>query len=120
MNNTILFIDDEPDILAIVTFRLKKLGYRVITAENGKIGLEIIKKEHPALIFLDLLMPEMDGYHVCKILKSDKELQDIPVILFTAVEDNRAQNAVSEVGADGILEKPYEPEQLLEIVKRYI
>ena len=120
MNTTIVFIDDELDILTISTFRLKKLGYRVLTASNGQEGLELIRREQPALVFLDLLMPIMDGYEVCRILKSDETLKKIPVVLFTAVEDDRVNRALKETGADDFLVKPYEPAQLLDLVSKYV
>jgi CheY-like chemotaxis protein len=120
MNKTIIFIDDEPDILKVTTFRLKKMGYNIITAANGKDGLELIRTENPDLVFLDLLMPVMDGYEICKLIKRDESLKDIPVVLFTAVEDKRVANALKETGADGILAKPYETDELLKIVHRFV
>jgi CheY-like chemotaxis protein len=120
MNKTIIFIDDEPDILKVTTFRLKKMGYNIITAANGKDGLELIRTENTDLVFLDLLMPVMDGYEICKLIKRDESLKDIPVVLFTAVEDKRVANALKETGADGILAKPYETDELLKIVHRFV
>ncbi len=120
MYKTIIFIDDEPDILKVTTFRLKKMGYNIITAANGKDGLELIRTENPDLVFLDLLMPVMDGYEICKLIKRDESLKDIPVVLFTAVEDKRVANALKETGADGILAKPYETDELLKIVHRFV
>jgi two-component system alkaline phosphatase synthesis response regulator PhoP len=120
MKKSILFIDDEPDILAVTTFRLKKLGYHILLANNGKEGMEIVRNECPSLIFLDLLMPEMDGYQFCKELKKDQRDKDIPIILFTAVEDLSVQKALKETGAQGVLNKPYEPNELLEMIKKFL
>ncbi len=120
MNKKILFVDDEIDILKVSTFRLKKLGYEVLTAENGLIGLEVIRKEKPALVFLDLIMPVMDGYETCLAIKKDAEIKDIPVILFTAVEETRVPTALKETKADGTLTKPFEAEELLRMVRHYV
>lgn len=120
MKKTIIFVDDEPDILKVTTFRLKKMGYNIITAADGKGGLELIRNEKPDLVFLDLLMPVMDGYEICKLIKKDQDLKDIPIVLFTAVEDKRVAEALKETKANGILLKPYETEELMKIVKKFV
>jgi CheY-like chemotaxis protein len=108
----ILVIDDEPDILKVTSIRLKKLGYNVLTAVNGKQGLDTIRREKPDLVLLDLVMPSMNGAEVCEQIKNDKVLKHIPIILFTAsgsaaVTDEK----IKKFGADDYIIKPFEPEE---------
>ena len=120
MGKRILIVDDEPDILKVAVYRLKKAGYEVISAEDGGTGLNLAFKEKPDLILLDLRLPVMDGFDVCQQLKSNPEFKNIPVILFTASSDKAVEEKAKEIGADGHLMKPFEPQELLEIVKRFI
>ncbi len=117
---TIVFIDDEPDILIVSVFRLKKMGYRVLTAIDGEQGLNLIRREMPCMVFLDLIMPGKDGYQVCRELKADNLTSHIPVILFTAGEENNVPQAVKDTGADGYLLKPFMPKELLGLVKKHM
>lgn len=119
MAKKILFVEDEPDILTVAAFRLKKAGYEVITAVDGQVALEKIEKENPDMIFLDLRLPVMNGYNIAKKLKGDERFKNIPIVLFTASSD-RVQEKVKETGADDWLIKPFEPEALLEKVKKFI
>ena len=120
MAKKILVVDDEPDILKVVTFRLKKAGYDIKTAEDGQKALEEIKKEKPDLIFLDLRLPIIDGYEVCRRLKSDEALKKIPVIFLTASTAPTVASKAEEFKADDFLIKPFEPEELLKKVKKFI
>lgn len=119
MNKKILFVDDEPDVLKVATFRLKKAGYEVVTAVNGKEALELVKKEKFGLIFLDLRLPFIDGMQVCTTIKSDENTRAMPVILFTA-SLNDLEKRVKECNAQGYLLKPFEPQQLLDMVKKVL
>ncbi len=115
----ILFIDDAPEILMISAIRLRKLGYEVLTAACGDEGIRIAEEAEPALIFLDIMMPDKDGLQVCREIKNNPSLKCIPVILFTALSRDIVEQKIAESGADGYLIKPFEPEDLLEIVNRY-
>ncbi len=115
----ILFIDDAPDILMMSGIRLKKLGYEVLTAASGDEGIRIAEEADPALIFLDIMMPDKDGLQVCREIKNKPSLKRIPVILFTALSRDIVEQKIAESGADGYLIKPFEPEDLLEKVNRY-
>ncbi|MCX7716418.1 MAG: response regulator [Endomicrobia bacterium] len=115
----ILIVDDEPDILKVTVFRIKKAGYEVITATDGKQGLEMVKTEKPDMIFLDLGLPTMNGAEVCKALKSDEELKKIPIVIFSASSDKAAAIA-TEAEADDLLIKPFEPEELLAKIQKFI
>jgi CheY-like chemotaxis protein len=109
----ILVVDDEPDILKVTSIRLKKLGYNVLTAVDGKEALDTMRSENPDLVLLDLVMPFMNGAEVCEQIKNDKTLKHIPIILFTA-SGNGAMTAeqIKKIGADDYIIKPFEPEEL--------
>ena len=110
---TILIIDDEADIRDILSYNLKKEGYQVLTAENGKAGIEIAKKSIPDLILLDIMMPEMDGIEACEILKTDNETKDILICFLTARSEDYSQIAGFNVGADDYVTKPVKPKLLV-------
>ena len=119
MAKKILFVDDEPDVMRVALFRLKKAGYEVATAVNGQEALDLVQQIIPDLLLIDIRIPIFTGLEVCKKVKSDEKLKHIPVILFTAsVQDMDIK--VKEVGADGYLLKPFNPEQLLEKVKKFL
>jgi DNA-binding response OmpR family regulator len=116
----VLIVDDEPDILKTVIFRLKKAGYQVIAAEDGKTGLELARKERPDLILLDVRLPVMDGCEVCQRLKSEDNFRKIPVIFFSASVVDKLIDRIEEFGAEDYIIKPFEPEELLNKVEEYI
>ena len=78
----ILVVDDEPDILSVIAFRLKKSGYEIVTAGDGKETLDLMQNWKPDLILLDIQLPVMDGYEVCRRIKADEELKHIPIVFF--------------------------------------
>ncbi|MDP2922866.1 MAG: response regulator [Candidatus Omnitrophota bacterium] len=115
----ILVVEDEQDVLRLTAYRLKKSGYEVLTAIDGQKALNLLQENIPDLIILDLLLPAIHGYEVCKRIKSDTKLKNIPVILFTAsVLD--VERKVKELGVDDFIMKPFELEILLEKVKKLI
>jgi len=118
MAKRILIVDDEPDLLKVVAVRLQKSGYEVMTAVDGQEALDLLQKDVPDLIFLDLRLPRISGYDVCMHIKSDERLKAIPVILFTASTERIAEKA-KEAGADGYLIKPFASEDLINIVEKY-
>ena len=120
MVKKILVVDDEPDILKVVVFRLKKLGHEVLSAVNGQEALDLIQKERPSVVVLDLVVPIIDGYEVCRRLKSDDELKDISVILLTASIDSGLPEKAKELKADDYLAKPFEPEELINKVEKFL
>jgi len=119
MAKRILFVDDEPDVLRVATFRLKKAGYEVINTIDGQEALSLLRKERFDLIFLDLRLPVMNGMEICSIIKADEEIKSTPVILFTESHRDLEQK-IRDCGAQGYLLKPFEPEQLLDKVKNII
>lgn len=119
MAKKILFVDDEPDVLRLATFRLRKAGYEVVEAIDGQQAVDLIKKERFDLIFLDLRLPVKNGMEICSIIKTDEEIKSTPVILFTASLQDLEQKT-KECQAQGYLLKPFEPQQLLDKVKSII
>src|SRR5881396_2900218 len=110
----ILVVDDEIYIVHILDFSLGMEGYEVLTALDGEQALEKARAEHPDLIVLDIMMPKLDGYETCKMLKADPGTKDIPVILLSAKGRNVDQNIGFEVGADDYITKPFSPRKLVE------
>jgi len=108
----ILIVDDEPDMLMLVSIRLKKFGYDVIMAVNGKEALDIMRDEKPDLVLLDLVLPVMNGADVCKETKNDEKLKHIPIILFTANSDIMTAEKAKSLGADSYIMKPFAPGEL--------
>lgn len=119
MSKKILIIDDEPDILKVTLARLKVSGYNVLTAVNAEEGFKLIEKNKPDLILLDLVLPGMQGEDLCKVVKNDKELSRIPVLLFTATVDDINVKAKLSYADDYIL-KPFDPDELLLKIKKLI
>lgn len=110
----ILVAEDENDILDLITFTLKYGGHEVIASSNGADALELIKLEKPDLVLLDVRMPRMTGYEVCRNLKSDESTKLIPVVFLSAKGQEVEVNTGYEVGAVDYILKPFAPEILLE------
>ncbi|HEY9768404.1 MAG TPA: response regulator [Coleofasciculaceae cyanobacterium] len=108
----ILIVDDSTDNLYLMQFILETQGYKVGLANSGEQALEQVKKDHPDLILLDVMMPQMNGYEVIKRLRKDKSLSSIPVFLVTA-DKYISNNKAIAVGANGLIYKPIDIEQLL-------
>lgn len=109
----ILIVDDEPNLMVLLESRLKMQGYEVIMASDGQAGLETAKRQKPDLIILDLMLPKMDGYKVCGLLKNDTRYAKIPIILFTARTQESDRQTARELGADAYVTKPFDPKVLL-------
>jgi len=105
----ILLVDDEPDILEILQFHLKKEGYKVKTANNGIAGLEKALKMSPDLIVLDIMMPEMNGIEVCKQLREHPKMSDTIIVFLSARSEDFTQIAALDSGGDGYIVKPIKP-----------
>jgi len=116
----ILLVDDEIQLMSMVQMRLEANGYEVITANDGQEGLEKAQSENPDLVMLDVMMPKMDGYKVCGLLKKDARFNKIPVILFTARAQQSDRDVGGEVGADAYITKPFEPAVLIEKIKELL
>lgn len=113
----ILLVDDEPDILELVGFHLRKEGYTVFTASGGKEGVEIARREQPALIILDVMMPDMDGMETCEKIRQIPQLKDTLVTFLTALAEDYSMMAGFDAGADDYITKPVKPKVLVSKIK---
>ena len=113
----ILLVDDEADILEFLSYNLKKEGYIVFTANNGKEAVTIAKKENPHLIILDVMMPDMDGIETCREIRELPGLKDVMIAFLTARNEDYSQIAGFEVGADDYINKPIKPRVLISRIK---
>lgn len=116
----ILIIEDEKDMVYAVTLQLENNGYKTITAFDGQEGLKIARMEKPDLIILDIMLPRMDGYKVCGLLKSDTRYSKIPIIMFTACAQESDKKMGEEAGADAYITKLFEPRELLTKIKELL
>lgn len=113
----ILAVDDSATILQMITAILEGDGYEVITAVDGAEALEKARGEDPDLILLDVMLPKLDGYRVCRLLKFDQNYKHIPIVMLTAKAEDAAMATGIRTGADQYLTKPVEPEALLAAVR---
>ena len=116
----ILVVDDEPDAVELIEFNLKANGYEVATAADGEEALQKARAILPNLIILDLMLPEVDGMEVCKILRRDQRTQGIPIIMLTAKAAEIDRVLGLELGADDYVTKPFSPRELVLRVKRLL
>ncbi len=113
----ILVVDDEPDILEILSYNLRKEGFAVQTALNGEEGLKAAQQMEPDLIILDIMMPKMDGVELCRQLRSKTEFDQTLIAFLTAKEEDQAQIAALDFGGDDYITKPIKPKVLMSRVK---
>ncbi|MCL9768810.1 response regulator transcription factor [Flavobacterium sp. HXWNR69] len=113
----ILLVDDEQDILEIVGYNLSQEGYQIVTASNGKEAIIKAKKEHPQLIIMDVMMPEMDGMEACENIRKIPELQNTIITFLTARSEDYSQVAGFDAGADDYIAKPIKPKVLVSKVQ---
>jgi two-component system alkaline phosphatase synthesis response regulator PhoP len=116
----ILVVDDEKELTDLIKVRLESNGFQAIVAYDGQEGLTKAKKEKPDLIILDLMLPKMDGYKVCRMLKFDEKYRKIPIILFTARAQEADVKLGQEVGADAYITKPFESKVLLDKIQELL
>ncbi len=120
MAKKVLLVDDELEMVEMVSLNLTTAGYEVITAGLGKEVAEKVKAEKPDVILLDIMMPDMDGLAVCKKLRTTPEGKDIPVIFFTALGHPDLADKVAKAGGNDYIVKPFEPEVMLEKIKEVL
>jgi two-component system alkaline phosphatase synthesis response regulator PhoP len=122
MNHRILIVDDERRTLLLMKRALRDLqdeheDVEILTASNGEQALQIIQADRPALVYLDIMMPKVDGLEVCKTVKSELNLSDIYIVMLTAMGQEIDRQRAREVGADLYLTKPFDPDRVLKIAK---
>jgi len=116
----ILVVDDEVDLVETVRFPLELEGYNVLVSYNGEDALSQARKERPDLIILDLMLPKLDGYKVCRLLKFDERYKHIPILMLTAKTQEKDKILGMETGADEYITKPFEIDDLLRKVKAHL
>ncbi len=116
----ILVVEDEPDIAEGLQARLTLEGYEVVLAADGKIGVEKARSEKPNLVIMDVMLPLVNGYEACKLIKQDKHTKDIPVLFLTALPRVDDAEAAFQAGGDDFLNKPFTDERLLHKIHKFL
>jgi len=116
----ILIIDDEKDIVESIQFRLEFEGFKCLVAYDGEEALIKAKREYPDLILLDVMLPKMNGYQVCRLLKSEEQYKHIPIIMLTAKAQESDKFWGMETGADDYVTKPFKSEELIQKIQGYL
>ncbi len=119
-NLKVLVVDDEPFILRSLTFVLQKGGFEVLEARDGEEALEMIRRHRPGLVFLDVMMPKMNGYDVVREVREDEELNEVHVILLTAKGQESDRALGLDAGANDYLTKPFSPSRILQMAKEVL
>jgi twitching motility two-component system response regulator PilG len=120
MNKKILIADDNENIREALTYLLEDEGYTLTLAKDGAETLKKVKEVHPDILFLDIMMPEINGYDVCRTIKNDPTLKDVYVIMLTAKGQVSEQERGKEVGADEYIVKPFSPMEILTKIKNIL
>jgi two-component system, OmpR family, alkaline phosphatase synthesis response regulator PhoP len=123
VGSKILIVDDEAHIRLLIGQTLEELedeGVEILTAENGEKGLNLIKTEKPDLVFLDVMMPKLNGFDVCRAVKNDVSLREAYVILLTAKGQEFDKQLGEQVGANAYMTKPFDPDELLNTAKQVL
>lgn len=115
----ILLVEDDPMLRRLCSKMLEVKGYEALTAEDGLEGLSKAQKEKPDIIILDVMLPKMDGYKVCKILKSDSRTRTIPIILHTARMEEQPDSILKDTGADAFVVKNSDLAELIDVVNKF-
>lgn len=117
---TILIVEDEPDITMLVKRSLSSKSYKLLEANSGTNALELLKTANPDLILLDIMMPDMDGFEVCRRIKSNPDCQHIPVVFLTVRNNQEDMDKGKEIGAAGYFTKPFDPIKLSEEIGKLL
>ena len=113
----VIVAEDEPALAKVLKLRLEIEGFDVRTAGDGAEALDLIAEERPDVLVCDLMMPVMDGHEVCRTIKSDPALKDIPVLILTALKATRERERLEKLGADAFSSKPYDSKQLTAAIR---
>ncbi|MFC2061149.1 PleD family two-component system response regulator [Elusimicrobiota bacterium] len=120
MSKRVLIIDDNVQLLRMITKIFQVWGYSVLSAETGEEGLKLAQRKRPDLVILDVGLPDMNGFKVCEILKTEKKTEGIKILMLTGKTQIKDVEQGFQVSADGYLLKPFNPERMLEKVKQLI
>jgi CheY-like chemotaxis protein len=116
----VVVVDDDPKVVMLVEKALTQMGFRVFSADEGNKALELVKKEKPAVLITDILLPGIDGVELCKAVKDDPETGDINVILITGIYNRASFKLEMNCRADGFIEKPIDIEELSRLVNETV
>lgn len=116
----ILAVDDEPELTDLMHYHLVRAGYQVTTAANGWDAIHAVRQERPDIILLDLMLPDLDGFGVCEILRRDAQTATIPIVIVSAWASTDSRNLGLELGALDYLTKPFSPQELVTRVNRLL
>ncbi len=114
MNPTVLCVDDERDILDLLTYHLTRAGCRILTASSGREALATIRVDRPHLVLLDLMLPDIDGFGVCEILRDDPATAALPIVILSAWSSPESQRLGTEFGVLDFVRKPFNPHNLVD------
>jgi len=114
---TILVVEDDENIQQLVGYNLAKAGFHVVYADNGEQALSVIKREKPELIVLDLMLPGLSGFEVCKLVRKDPKTKNLPIVMLTAKSEENDMAAGLDLGADDYITKPFSPKILISRIK---
>lgn len=123
MVHKVLIADDEAYIRLLIEQTLEEFedqGVEILTANNGEEAMRLIEDEHPDLVFLDVMMPKMNGYEVCKAVKQDLQMADIYIVILTAKGQEYDRQRGEQVGANLYMTKPFDPDELIELAGRVL
>ncbi len=115
-----LIVEDHPDMVEILTLQMERLGFAVVSASNGKAGVEKAIKEKPNLILMDIMMPEMDGREATRIIRSNKETENIPILATTGLFRESELRGCIEAGCNDYIKKPFAPKELASHIKKLL
>ena len=116
----ILIVEDEESLLKLESILLTSKGYDVRGVSNGQQALDAIEEDHPDLVLLDIMLPEIDGFEVCERIKGNPETKDIPVIMLTAKKSREDMARGEKVGADWYITKPFKSAMVIETIQRFL
>jgi two-component system phosphate regulon response regulator PhoB len=114
---TILVVEDDENIQQLVGYNLAKAGFHVLYADNGEQALSLIKRERPELIVLDLMLPGLSGFEICKLVRKDPKTKSLPIVMLTAKSEENDMAAGLDLGADDYITKPFSPKILVSRIK---
>ncbi len=120
MSKLILIVEDDPKSLKLTRDLLQVSGYETIEAVNGLQGIELAKTQNPDLILMDILMPGMDGYAACHVLKTNSVTREIPLVMLSAVNTELSKDVTKGIGADAYITKPFTRAELLDAISRFV
>jgi DNA-binding response OmpR family regulator len=117
MKRSVLVVDDEPNIVLSLEFLLKQAGYEVRVARSGEAAVKAVAERVPDLVVLDVMMPTLDGYHVCETIRADPKLRSVRILMLTAKSRDVEREKALALGADDYITKPFSTRELVERVK---